>query len=202
MITSLTATIQPIIWPDTTPEAQVNDIIRKPFCPIARVVGKEVLADGRTCLMVDFPGCLDHKAEEWVLPAVEVAPTAPPASETDNQLPGCSDGKGRVQSITKTDKTLATIFKDRPKQYQQFLIIREELTVIGVKIGKLINSRNDVKGWRLDWDGDKAGLFWTVGNGWEISSLKCETELTGNWESFDLIEQLACNGIDLEPEYE
>jgi hypothetical protein len=49
----------------------------------------------------------------------------------------------------------------------------------------------------LDWDGDKAGLYWMIGNGWEIASLKYETELTGNWEGFDLMEYLDCNGIEL-----
>ena len=53
-------------------------------------------------------------------------------------------------------------------------------------------------GWRLDWNGDKAGLFWTIGNGWEVASLKYNTELTGQWEGFDLEQQLECNGIDLE----
>lgn len=109
MTTSLTATTQPTIWQDATPKAQVNDIIRKPFCPIARVVNKEVLVDGRTCLFVEFPGCRDHSAEEWVLPAVEVTPepalTLTTVSETDQQPPGRGDGRGRVQPA-KTDKTM------------------------------------------------------------------------------------------------
>jgi hypothetical protein len=57
------------IWDDASPVAVVGDIIRKPFCPIARVVGKEILADGRTCLIVTFPGCHDRHVEEWVLEA-------------------------------------------------------------------------------------------------------------------------------------
>jgi len=67
------------IWEAPTAEAQVNDIIRKPFCPIARVVGKEILADGRTCLIVTFPGCHDQHVEEWVLetPAVTGHPAMP-----------------------------------------------------------------------------------------------------------------------------
>ena len=190
---------QPTIWSDATTEAQVGDIIRKPFCPIARVIGKEVLADGRISLIVAFPGC-DQRAEEWVLPAVEVistpvavAPLEPVtvgATETDN-LP-------RV-SIAKIDKKLAAIFGERVKQYRQFLLIREELESIGIKVGKPIKSRDDVKGWNLSWNGDKAGLFWSVGNDWCVESLKYDTELTGNWEGFDLMEQLECNGIDLDP---
>jgi len=67
------------IWEAPTASAQVNDIIRKPFCPIARVVGKEILADGRTCLIVTFPGCHDRHVEEWVLetPAVTGHPAMP-----------------------------------------------------------------------------------------------------------------------------
>jgi hypothetical protein len=96
------------------------------------------------------------------------------------------NGRGRVQPAKPHDRTTA-----------QLAIIREELAAIGIKFGKLIKSREDVKGWRLDWDGSKAGLYWTIGNGWEIASLKYETELTGNWEGFDLMEHLDCNGIEL-----
>jgi hypothetical protein len=56
-----------VIWQDATPECQVGDIIRKPFAPIARVVGKETLKDGRTCLVVTFPSCRDRHTEEWVV---------------------------------------------------------------------------------------------------------------------------------------
>lgn len=70
---------EPKIWEAPTAEAQVGDIIRKPFCPIARVVGKKILADGRTCLIVTFPGCHDRHIEEWVLeyPAPPIAPATP-----------------------------------------------------------------------------------------------------------------------------
>jgi len=57
------------VWEDASALAAIGDIIRKPFCPIARVVGKEILADGRTCLIVTFPGCHDQHVEEWVLEA-------------------------------------------------------------------------------------------------------------------------------------
>jgi hypothetical protein len=70
---------QPKIWEDATAEAQPGDIIRKPFCPIARVVGKENLKDGRVCLVVTFPGCHDRHVEEWVLPAAEVTAVTAPA---------------------------------------------------------------------------------------------------------------------------
>jgi hypothetical protein len=55
------------VWDDASIHAVVGDVIRKPFCPIARVVGKEIMADGRTCLVVTFPGCHDRHIEEWLL---------------------------------------------------------------------------------------------------------------------------------------
>ncbi|MEG4025498.1 hypothetical protein [Microcoleus sp. S13C4] len=191
-----TRATQPKIWEDATAAAQPGDVIRKPFCPIARVVNKEILKDGRVCLVVIFPNCDDQHVEEWVIAtpiAQTPAPTAPtptPAAIGTNgdEPPNRGDnGRGRVQPIAKThDRTIS-----------QLAIIREELAAIGIKFGKLIKSREDVKGWNVSWDGDKAGLYWTIGNGWEIASLKYEAELTGNWEGFDLMEHLDCNGIEL-----
>ena len=103
----------------------------------------------------------------------------------------------RPTSSNKSDKTLAAMFGERIKEYQQFVIIRKELAVIGVRLGKLITNQDDIKGWRLDWGGDKAGLFWGSGNGWGIETLIPGNELTGNWEGFDLMEHLDCNGIDI-----
>ncbi|MEG5173225.1 hypothetical protein [Microcoleus sp. B3-D7] len=121
-------------------------------------------------------------------PALVATPAAPApiAAGIDEEPPIRGDGRGRVQPAKPHDRTTA-----------QLAIIREELAAIGIKFGKLIKSREDIKGWRLDWDGDKAGLYWTIGNGWEIASLKYEDELTGNWEGFDLMEHLDCNGIEL-----
>jgi hypothetical protein len=137
-ITTSLAT-QPTIWEAPTAETEVNDIIRKPFCPIARVIGKLDLVDGRIGLIVTFPGC-DRRVEEWVLPAVEVIATPAAVATPESVAP----------TATKTDKKLAAIFGERVKQYRQFLLIREELESIGIKVGKLINSRDDAKGWRLD----------------------------------------------------
>lgn len=177
------------VWEDASPLAAVGDIIRKAFCPIARVVGKEILANGCTCLIVFFPGCLDHRSEEWMLeaPAVPVTATATENGTSNDEPPNRGDNRrGRVQPAKPHDRTTS-----------QLVIIRDELAAIGIKLGKLIKSREDAKGWRLDWEGDKAGLYWTIGNGWEIGSLKYEAELTGNWEGFDLMEHLDNNGIEL-----
>ena len=141
---------KPQIWEDATAEAQPGDYIRKPFCPIARVVGKEILADGRTCLIVVFPGCRDQNIEEWVFdtPIAQTAtpatpshtatttaparaPIAPTAIETDNQPPGRGDGgRGRAQPTKKLMPSIvpvARITSDIPaSNFDQF-----ELEVLG-----------------------------------------------------------------------
>lgn len=115
-------TTEPKIWADATTEAQVGDTIRKPFIPTARVVGKEILGDGRTCLIVTFPGCHDRHVEEWVIggssiqeeisetiePVVETAATFIPTTSQTEEPPNRGDnGRGRVTLIAPT--TTATI---------------------------------------------------------------------------------------------
>jgi hypothetical protein len=72
---------QPQIWKEATAQAEIGDVIRKPYCPIARVVGKENLKDGRVCLIVVFPAWGDRHTEEWVIPTAPAATTAPTATE-------------------------------------------------------------------------------------------------------------------------
>ncbi|MEG4406376.1 hypothetical protein [Microcoleus sp. MON2_D5] len=132
------------------------------------------------------PAPIATPATPTTFPAPTPAAPAPITAGIDEEPPIRGDGRGRVQPAKSHDRTTA-----------QLAIIRDELAAIGIKLGKLIKSREDIKGWRLDWDGDKAGLYWTIGNGWEIASLKYEAELTGNWEGFDLMEHLDCNGIKL-----
>lgn len=101
----------------------------------------------------------------------------------------------------KSDELAALlVFNDRQKQYQQFLVIKEELQAIGIEFGNLIGNRGGAKGWRLNWEGFKAGLFWTVGNSWSVDALKPGDDLSGMWEEFDLHQQLECNGINLDSE--
>jgi hypothetical protein len=131
----------------------------------------------------------------------EPEPTAPDAPLPAENQP-IIDVQISSKSSPKTvkDKKLDSTFGERIKEKEQFLMIENELNSIGIKIGKLINSRSDAKGWNLTWGKDKAGLFWTTGNGWEVASLKPESELSGQWEGFDLIEHLANNGIDFDEE--
>ncbi|MEG5054568.1 MULTISPECIES: hypothetical protein [unclassified Microcoleus] len=180
------------IWEDASPLAAVGDVIRKAFCPIARVIGKEILANGCTCLIVFFPGCLDHHSEEWVLEAPAAIATTTPTTTTGtngDEPPNRGDNRrGRVQPAAK---------KSQDRNSAELAIIREELAAIGIKLGKLISSREDIKGWFVVWEGSPAALYWSSGNGWEISTRKGQAELTGNWEGFDLIEHLDSNGIEL-----
>jgi hypothetical protein len=71
---------QPKIWKEATAEVGVGDVIRKPYCPIARVVGKQNLKDGRVCLIVVFPAWGDRHTEEWIIPTAPPATTAAPAT--------------------------------------------------------------------------------------------------------------------------
>ena len=106
----------------------------------------------------------------------------------------------RPKTSNKSDKTLAAAMFGEPiKEYRQFVVIQQELAAIGIKLGKLIANYDTAKGWELDWDGSKAGLYWTTGNGWDVETLKSGSKLTGNWEGFDLMEHLDRNGIDLYP---
>lgn len=91
-----------------------------------------------------------------------------------------------------------THFPDRPVQHKQLQVIILELEAIGIVVGEVIATRHSAKGWHLRWGQDKAGLFWTAGQGWGIEAAKYGDELTGQWEGFDLDQHLECNGIDLE----
>lgn len=110
--------------------------------------------------------------------------------------------KASAKTNSKPNKAFVAAFRGRVKEYRQFLIIQKEMEAIGIKVGKLIKSRDDAKGWNLSWNGNKAGLFWTVGNGWDVEALKSGDELTGQWEDFSLEQFLECNGIDVDPEEE
>lgn|GEM_PF-6931984 len=127
------------------------------------------------------------------------------ATQTEVKTPQVVKQSKRTQSCAKAEtkdyQKLVfgdTSFPDRPVQSRQFKIIIQELTGIGIEIGKAIASRSDVKGWHLRWGQDKAGLYWAVGCGWGVEALKSGDELTGNWEGFDLDQQLECNGIAID----
>ena len=89
-------------------------------------------------------------------------------------------------------------FPTRPAQKMQLQVIIQELEAIGIEVGTIISGSSNIKGWNLCWNGDKAGLFWTVGQGWEIEGLTPEGRLAERWEGFDLDDYLTANDIDLE----
>lgn len=89
-------------------------------------------------------------------------------------------------------------FPDRPVQRKQFKAIIQELGAIGIEIGKTIANKSTAKGWNLRWGNDKAGLYWTVGDGWDVEPLKSQSQLSGKFEGFDLEQFLIDNDIDLE----
>jgi len=116
------------------------------------------------------------------------------ATQTEVEIPQIAKTKSsRSDYIGKA--VADTYFPDRPVQHKQLQVITQELEAIGIKVGKAIASRSDVKGWHLQWGSDKAGLYWAVGGGWGVEALKSGDELTGNWEGFDLDQQLECSGI-------
>jgi len=108
----------------------------------------------------------------------------------------------KVKYISLSDSTnkavIGAYFSDRPVQHKQLQVIIQELQAIGIKVGKPIANRSDVKGWPLRWGQDEARLFWTVGDGWAVEALKSGDKLKGQWEGFDLDQQLECNGIDID----
>lgn len=159
--------------------------------------------EDREKVYAKFPGIPIELLFDRV-PAEEVTATAGKSeSYWDNWLEA---GKEKMQvlvelpaSVNKSDERIRlSVFPGREKQYQQFLVIREELQAIGVEFGELISSQDDVKGWNLKWYGDKAGLFWTLGGGWSVEALEPRESLSGVWENFDLTEQLYSNDIDLD----
>ena len=78
---------------------------------------------------------------------------------------------------------------------EQFKVIYEELTAIKIKISK--GKQNQYVTWfPLEWNGDKtAALYLGIGSGWVVSprSVKANGELSGEWEGFDLLEQISVN---------
>jgi hypothetical protein len=104
-----------------------------------------------------------------------------------------------VKHLRERDR-IEKMFSDRQisrtSYIKQYFTIAGELRAIGVTIGGASKNREDIKQWKLEWRGDRAALYWTPSNGWEIVSVS-GGELQGSWEGFDLIEHLDANGIDI-----
>lgn len=122
----------------------------------------------------------------------------------------CGDGSHRTiglektpqhtnySKLTKYEKELLNCFVGREVEFERFRVIKRELLIVeGIKIGALITSRDDIKGWYASAGKDKAALYWTPSNGWEISTRDEQDELTGVFEGFDLIAALEQNDIEV-----
>lgn len=107
----------------------------------------------------------------------------------------------KATKMTAQEKRDRAIFgDDQQKAYEQFTIVKNELTAISITVGRLLKNQDSIKCWILMWDGEKAGLYWTP-NEWTVESLEYGRELKGIWEDFDLESQLECNDVSF-TEYE
>lgn len=109
-----------------------------------------------------------------------------------------TDSTSKFSSSYVAKVAVCTYFPDRPVQAKQFEVITQELKAVGIIVGKSIADTSTAKGWHLRWGQDKAGLFWTVGQGWGVEPLKSGDELAGQFEGFDLDEHLTANDVDLD----
>ena len=147
----------------------------------------------------------DKTSSRWISPEIKqteiqselaIQSEANAASEAAVQV---SKAESKRKPSGYRAKVLADkCFPTRPAQKMQLQVIIQELEAIGIEVGTIISGSSDIKGWNLYWNGDKAGLFWTVGQGWEIEALTPGGRLTKQWEGFDLDDHLIANDIDLE----
>ena len=102
------------------------------------------------------------------------------------------------KSLTKSERELLNCFVGREIEFERFRVIKRHLLEVeGFKVGGLISSQSDCKGWFVTAGKDKAALFWTPSNGWQIEPRHNQTELTGAFEGYDLIEALEANNIEV-----
>lgn len=103
--------------------------------------------------------------------------------------------KTTVKSSSNPVNKLIKGLEINSDRLEQFQVIYKELTVIGINFSK--GKQNQHITWfPLEWNGDKtAALYLGVGTGWAVSprSVKANGELSGEWEGFDLLEQISVN---------
>lgn len=150
------------IWEAPTAEAQLGDIIRKPFCPIARVVGKEILADGRACLIVTFPNCHDRHVEEWAVEAPAVQAEEVRASE---EIPPTAE--------PEIKKVLTESHQTNRRQFLSNLFGAAAVLPAISKSQQLIAVHEAIEATKPEfWFGDLVDYFWTDE---ETNQDHCET---------------------------
>ncbi|PZO93273.1 MAG: hypothetical protein DI617_08945 [Streptococcus pyogenes] len=105
------------------------------------------------------------------------------------------------RKLTKGERESMEYFRGREIEFERFVTIKRELETINIRVGMLISSQSDIKGWNVTGGEigqprkDKAALFWTPSNGWEIDCRQGQESLTGVFEDWILIEHLAENNI-------
>lgn len=85
------------------------------------------------------------------------------------------------------------------RRYEQLLIIYEDLTIAS-RAKFLGADQNKIVTWfPLDLRGDKSAALLLSGSGWAVEPLDPNQEgLTGNWQGYDLMQQLAENYPELD----
>lgn len=86
------------------------------------------------------------------------------------------------------------------RRYLQLLVIYDELTTT-MRVKFLSAKQNQHVTWLpLEYQGDKSAALFLTGGGWSVSPVKHtgEDELQGEWEGFDLLDQLAANRPELD----
>lgn len=102
------------------------------------------------------------------------------------------------KELKKSERELMQCFVGREIEFERFLAIKKYLlTVEGMKVGALISNQDDIKAWFVTAGKDKAALYFTSWDGWEIDTRQDQEELTGVFEDFDLIQALDQNDIEV-----
>jgi hypothetical protein len=105
------------------------------------------------------------------------------------------------KKLTKGERDSMVYFTGREIEFERFVTIKQELETINIRVGTLISSQSDIKSWNVTGGEigkprkDKAALFWTPSNGWEIDCRQGQESLTGVFEDWNLIQHLAENNI-------
>jgi hypothetical protein len=102
--------------------------------------------------------------------------------------------------LTNAEKKLLDVFAGREVEFERFRVIKSELAAIKIKVGNLISSQPDIKAWYVTGGTkgqDKAALYFTAWDGWEIDCRENQEALTGVFENWSVIQHLDDNGIQV-----
>lgn len=102
------------------------------------------------------------------------------------------------ESCTKSQRELyQNSFVGREKAFKEFLVIKRELAVIGIKVGKMTASQSTIKSWNINGaeaGNGKAAIFWDT-NGWTIGPRTVDGELPEGLQDWEIMEHLADNNV-------